>query len=68
METTLILNDTYYGTKCKVLIGPARFVSQEEVCALEEKYKDYDIKEIGYQEDNIGYRYKYAAFKKNKNQ
>jgi hypothetical protein len=64
MENTLNLSDNYYGQKCKVLIKPTTFVSQEEVSQLVEKYPNYDIKEIGYQEDNIGYRYKYAAFEK----
>ncbi len=61
---TLQLTDTYYGTKCKVLIGPKSFVSQEEVIELQNRYPQYEIKEIGYQEDNIGYRFKYAAFEK----
>jgi hypothetical protein len=67
MTTELKLTDNYYGQPCKVLLGPKSFVSQEEVIELKQKYPNYEIKEIGCQGDNIGYRYKYAAFKKNCN-
>lgn len=59
----LVLHDSYYNTPCKILINSSSYVSQEEVCELEKKFTNYEIKEIGYQSP-VGYRYIFAAFDK----
>jgi hypothetical protein len=63
-EYELTLNQNMYGAKCKVLIKACSYVSQEAIENLEKHYSNYDIIDVGYQADNIGYRFQYAAFQK----